>query len=42
IVARRPAAYPLLIATSSETGDGIAELRGAIAALLAERGVISQ
>ena len=28
--ARRPAAHPLLIATSSETGQGIAELRTAI------------
>ena len=27
---KRPAAHPLLVATSSETGDGIAELRTAI------------
>jgi len=35
-----PAAFPSLIATSSEKGAGIAELRGAIAALLVERGVL--
>ena len=34
---RRPAAYPGLIATSARTGAGIAELRAAIARLLAER-----
>ncbi len=32
-----PAAFPSVFATSSETGAGIAELRGAIARLLAER-----
>jgi GTP-binding protein len=36
-LARRPAAYPQVIATSSEKGIGIAELRGSIARLLAER-----
>ena len=36
-LAKRPAAYPQVIATSSEKGIGIAELRGAIARLLAER-----
>ena len=38
-LARRPAAYPELIATSSETGAGIDMLRGAISVLLAERGI---
>jgi GTP-binding protein len=37
-LAKRPAAFPHVLFTSSETGDGIAELRGAIARLLAERG----
>lgn len=35
---KHPAAFPALIATSSETGLGIAELQAAIAALVAERG----
>ncbi len=30
-IARRPAAFPLLVATSSETGEGIDRLRAAIA-----------
>ncbi len=34
---KRPAAYPDLIATSARTGAGIAQLRAAIARLLAER-----
>jgi len=34
---KRPAAFPGLIATSARTGAGIAELRAAIARLLAER-----
>ena len=34
---KRPAAYPELIFTSSQTGEGIATLRGAIAQLLHER-----
>ena len=35
---RNPAAYPLVLFTSSETGEGVPELRGAILQLLAERG----
>jgi len=35
---KHPAAYPVVLATSSETGEGIPELRAAIAELLAERG----
>jgi GTP-binding protein len=34
---KRPAAFPDVLATSSETGDGLPELRGAIARLLGER-----
>jgi GTP-binding protein len=37
-LARRPAAFPALLFTSSHTGEGILELRAAIARLLAERG----
>jgi GTP-binding protein len=37
-LARHPAAYPAIIATSAETGAGIAELRAAISRLLSERG----
>jgi len=37
-LARHPAAFPQVIATSSRTGDGIAELRAAMAQLLEERG----
>jgi len=37
-LARRPAAFPMVIPTSSRNGSGIAELRAAIARLLAERG----
>jgi GTP-binding protein len=37
-LAKHPAAYPEVLATSSRTGDGIAELRAAIARLVAERG----
>jgi GTP-binding protein len=36
-IARRPAAYPQCLLTSARTGAGIAELRAAIARLLAER-----
>jgi GTP-binding protein len=36
-LARRPAAFPELIATSARTGDGIADLRAAAARLLRER-----
>jgi GTP-binding protein len=32
-IAKRPAAHPVIIATSSETSLGIAELRAEIAAL---------
>jgi GTP-binding protein len=35
---KRPAAFPDVIATSARTGAGVAELRAAIARLLAERG----
>jgi GTP-binding protein len=34
----RPAAFPTVLATSSREGDGVAELRAAIARLKAERG----
>lgn len=37
-IAKRPAAYPEVILTSSETGEGIPALRGAIARLLREAG----
>jgi GTP-binding protein len=37
-IARRPAAYPDIRPTSSRSGLGVAELRGDIAKLLAERG----
>jgi GTP-binding protein len=37
-LARRPAAYPAIIATAAETGAGIAEFRAAIGRLLHERG----
>jgi GTP-binding protein len=37
-LARRPAAFPTVLATSSQNGSGIPELRAAIARLLAERG----
>ncbi len=37
-IARRPAAYPEIIFTSSRNGDGIADLRTSIARLLEERG----
>jgi len=36
-IARRPAAFPEIIATSARDGTGIAELRAAIARLLSER-----
>ena len=36
-LAKRPAAYPHIVFTSSHTGEGIAELRAAIAQLLYER-----
>ncbi len=37
-LARRPAAYPEIVMTSSRTGDGVAQVRTAVARLLAERG----
>jgi GTP-binding protein len=37
-LAKRPAAFPTVLATSSHGGAGIPELRAAIARLLAERG----
>ncbi|MBI1868116.1 MAG: YihA family ribosome biogenesis GTP-binding protein [Methylocystis sp.] len=36
-LAKRPAAFPELIFTSAETGEGVAELRAAIARLVSER-----
>jgi GTP-binding protein len=39
-LAKRPASFPEVIATSARTGDGIPELRAAVARLLAERGVV--
>jgi GTP-binding protein len=36
-LAKHPAAFPDVLATSSRTGDGMAELRGAIVRLLEER-----
>jgi GTP-binding protein len=36
-LARRPAAFPEVLITSARTGEGIAELRGAIARLVSER-----
>ena len=36
-LARHPAAYPDILATSSQSGAGIAELRASVARLLAER-----
>jgi GTP-binding protein len=36
-IGKRPAAFPHIIATSARDGDGIAELRAAIARLLRER-----
>ncbi len=37
-IRKRPAAFPEVVATSSETGVGIEELRAGIARLIAERG----
>jgi GTP-binding protein len=36
-VRKRPAAYPDVLATSTRSGDGIADLRAAVARLLAEK-----
>ena len=38
IAGKHPAAYPVVLATSSETGAGIAELRAQMALILEERG----
>lgn len=38
-IRKRPAAYPVIFPTSSQTGAGLAELRGAVAQLMAERGI---
>ncbi len=38
VLARHPAAYPAVLATSAKTGAGIAELRAAISRLVRERG----
>jgi GTP-binding protein len=38
LLAKRPAAFPQVLATSSRSGAGIPELRAAVARLLAERG----
>lgn len=37
-LARRPAAFPQIVLTSSRTGEGVPTLRAAVARLLAERG----
>jgi GTP-binding protein len=37
-LAKRPAAFPGVLATSARSGAGMPELRAAIARLLAERG----
>jgi GTP-binding protein len=37
LLARRPAAYPAVLATSAQTGAGIVELRAAVILLLRER-----
>jgi GTP-binding protein len=39
-IARRPAAYPVILPTSSRTGAGVSELRTGIARLLRERGEV--
>jgi GTP-binding protein len=41
-LAKHPAAYPEVIVTSARTGDGMPELRSAIARLLKERGVVAR
>ena len=37
MISRHPAAFPAVIATSSEKGEGIGELRATIAQIVAER-----
>jgi GTP-binding protein len=39
-IAKRPAAFPDLIATSARSGEGIESLRAAIARLAEERGLL--
>lgn len=39
LIAKRPAAFPEVMTTSSHSGEGIGDLRAAIARLLAERGI---
>lgn len=39
LIAKRPAAFPEVVFTSSRGGEGIGDLRGAIARLLVERGI---
>jgi GTP-binding protein len=41
-LAKHPAAFPDVLATSARTGAGLLELRGAVARLLAERGANSE
>ncbi len=36
-IAARPAAFPLVLLTSAESGEGIADLRAGVAKLLHER-----
>jgi GTP-binding protein len=36
-IRKRPAAFPVIAATSSEKGDGMPELKAAMARLIAER-----
>ena len=38
LIAKRPAAFPEVVFTSSRSGEGIGVLRAAIARLLVERG----
>lgn len=37
-LAKRPAAFPRIVSTSAQTGEGVGELRAEVARLLAERG----
>jgi GTP-binding protein len=41
-LAKRPAAFPEIVVTSSQTGEGIAELRAAVARLLFERAPVQR
>lgn len=42
LASKRRAAFPEVIFTSSRSGEGIAELRTAIAKLMAERGILAR